>query len=83
MMTERTSGLVSVAAKGRMAWMLLLAATLFAFGCGSDSQHSSSTAKYPTGISEDVEQQLKYDARVDSYDTSGDTLTVNVNGRAS
>lgn len=83
MMTERTSDVLCVAVNRRAArlavWMGLLAAALFAFGCGSDSQHSSSAAKYPTGISEDVEQQLKYDARVDSYDTSGDTLTVNVN----
>jgi hypothetical protein len=83
MMTERTSGLLCAAVNRRAArrasGMVLLAATLFACGCGSDSQHSSSAAKYPTGISEDVELQLKYDARVDSYDTSGDTLTVNVN----
>lgn len=62
-----------------IAWAVALAATLFSFGCGSGSQSSGSAAKYPTGISEDVEQQLKYDARVDSYDSSGDTLTVNVN----
>jgi len=71
MMTERTARLE--------VWMVLLGAILFSFGCGSDSQHSGSAAKYPTGISDNVEQQLKYDARVDSYDTSGDTLTVNVN----
>jgi hypothetical protein len=80
MMTERTSGLVFVAAmKRRAAWMALLAATLFVFGCGSDSQHSSSAAKYPTGISEDIGQQLKYDARVDSFDAEGEDLIVNVN----
>jgi len=95
MMTERTSGLLCVAETPRatapvvrvvtwrvtqpVIWMVLMAATLFAFGCGSDSQHSPSSAKYPTGISGEVEQQLKYDARVDSYDLSSDTLTVNVN----
>jgi hypothetical protein len=81
MMTDRTNGLVCVAAMTprRAAWMLLLAATVFVIGCGSDSHQAGTVTKYPTGISEDVDQQLKYDARVDSYDTSGDTLTVNVN----
>jgi hypothetical protein len=80
MMTERTSGLLCVAAmEHRAAWMVLLAATIFAFGCGSDSQHSSSAAKYPTGISEHIEQQLKYDARVDSFEPDGEDLIVNVN----
>jgi hypothetical protein len=80
MITERTSGLVCVAAMKRgAAWMVLLAATLFAFGCGSDSPHTSTAAKYPTGISEDIGQQLKYDARVDSYEPDGEDLIVNVN----
>jgi hypothetical protein len=83
MTTERRSGFLCVSLNRRPVrlaiWMVLMAATLFAFGCGSDSQHSGSAAKYSTGISENVEKQLKYDARVDSYDTSGDTLTVNVN----
>lgn len=81
-MTETTSGLLSMETAWRttrcLRLIVLIALALLAFGCGSDSQHSGSTAKYPTGISEDVEQQLKYDSRVDSYDTSGDTLTVNV-----
>lgn len=61
------------------AWAIALTAMLFAFGCGSESQHSSSAAKYPTGISEDIAQQLKYDARVDSFDADGEDLVVNVN----
>jgi hypothetical protein len=80
MMKERTSGLVCVAAmKRRAAWMVLLAAVLFAFGCGGDSRQTGSAAKYPTGISEDIGQQLKYDARVDSFDPDGEDLIVNVN----
>ena len=80
MMNERRSGLVSVSAmKRRVAWMVLLAAVLFAFGCGGDSKQTGSAAKYPTGISEDIEQQLKYDARVDSFDPDGEDLIVNVN----
>ena len=82
-MKEKTSCLVPVVSARRVTrslfLMSLMAATVFAFGCGSDSQHSGTATKYPTGVSPDVEQQLKYDARVESYDTSGDTLTVNVN----
>src|SRR5690242_331436 len=62
-----------------IALILILVSATFSFGCGGGSRQTSNAAKYPTGVSEDVEQQLKYDARVDSYDTSGDTLTVNVN----
>ena len=79
-MKERTIGLVCVGAiKRPAAWIVLLAAVLFAFGCGGDSQPTGSAAKYPTGISEDIGQQLKYDARVDSSDTDGEDLVVNVN----
>ena len=53
---------------------------LIMYGCGSDSSQTGATASYPTGISEDVEQQLKYDARVDGFDTGdGDSLVVTVN----
>ena len=65
--------------KGRAAWILLIAATLFAFGCGGESQHTGGAAKYPVGVSEDIGQQLKYDARVDSFDAEGEDLIVNVN----
>jgi hypothetical protein len=63
----------------RASWVLALGSIVFTFGCGSNSNETATAAKYPTGISEDVEQQLKYDARVDSFDTSGDILVVNVN----
>ena len=80
MITERTSGWVRVSALKRWAGsMVLFAAALFAFGCGSDSPQTGSTAKYPTGISEDIEQQLKYDARVDGFEADGEDLIVNVN----
>jgi hypothetical protein len=51
----------------------------FAFGCGSDSHHSSTGANYPVGISDNIDQQLKYDARVDSFEPDGEDLIVNVN----
>jgi hypothetical protein len=53
---------------------------LFANGCGGDATPNSNTAKqYPTGVSEDVEQQLKYDSRVDSFEPDDENLIVNVN----
>ncbi len=80
MITERTSGRVGVAAIKRGAvWAVLLAAMLSAVGCGSDSQQTSTAAKYPAGISEDIDKQLKYDARVDSFEPDGEDLIVNVN----
>lgn len=60
-------------------WATSLVALLLTFGCGSDSHEMGSAANYPAGISEDIEQQLKYDARVESFDTSGEDLIVNVN----
>ena len=61
-------------------WAIALGAMLFAYACGGDSHHTGTAANYPAGISEDIEQQLKYDARVDSFDTgSGEDLIVNVN----
>ena len=79
-MKERIRRLFSPATLIRHAlWAFALCLALFACGCGSDSNQTSSATKYPTGISEDIEQQLKYDARVDSFDVSSDNLVVNVN----
>jgi hypothetical protein len=64
---------------GFWLWVISFAALLFAYACAGGSNQTTSTAKYPTGISDDIEQQLKYDARVDSFDATGDDLTVNVN----
>lgn len=80
-MNERICGAVTRTDLLRYtAWAIALGAMLFAYGCESDSHKTSSAATYPTGISEDIEQQLKYDARVDSFDTGrGEDLIVNVN----
>lgn len=79
-MTERRSGSLNVSALRRWpVCVVLLAAMLSVVGCGSDSQPTSTATKYPAGISEDVEQQLKYDARVDSFEPDGEDLIVNVN----
>jgi len=80
-MNERIGRLVSRMNLLRpAARAILLVALLSTFGCGSDSHEAGSAANYPSGISEDIEQQLKYDARVDSFDTgTSDDLIVNVN----
>jgi outer membrane murein-binding lipoprotein Lpp len=59
---------------------IALGSMLFVNGCGSDATQNSNTAKqYPTGVSEDIDQQLKYDARVDSFEPDGENLIVDVN----
>ena len=79
-MKERIAWVVSWTNLRRPAlWATSLVALLLTFGCASDSHETGSATNYPSGISEDIEQQLKYDARVDSFETSDENLTVNVN----
>lgn len=80
-MNERTGGPIDLRDRLRPALLLIaLGAMLFAYACASESHETGSAANYPSGISEDIEQQLKYDARVESFDaSSGDALIVNVN----
>lgn len=78
-MIERKLGCLCASASRPALLTLSLAAMFFAFGCGGDSQHVSGGANYPTGISDDIGQQLKYDARVDSFEPDGEDLIVNVN----
>ena len=60
--------------------VIALGSMLVVNGCGSDATQNSNTAKqYPTGVSEDIDQQLKYDARVDSFGPDGEDLIVDVN----
>ena len=79
-MKGRTHGLVCLSLSFRMSLVaFVLCSMLLAAGCGSDTHHTGTAAKYPAGISEDIEQQLKYDARVDSFEPEGSNLVVNVN----
>lgn len=79
-MNKRTRSCVCAASVSRLAvWTLSLAVMFFAFGCGSDSHHSNTGANYPAGISNDIGQQLKYDARVESFEPDGEDLIVIVN----
>ncbi|HYP30000.1 MAG TPA: hypothetical protein VE262_25065 [Blastocatellia bacterium] len=62
----------------------LLAVFLFAFitaACGGHHKPPSSTEQFPgaTADSEYLEKMLKFDARVQDYEISGDKLVVNVN----
>ncbi|HWO01328.1 MAG TPA: hypothetical protein VNS63_18860 [Blastocatellia bacterium] len=59
---------------------IALSSMLFVTGCSSDSTPTGNSAnEYPAGVSDDVEKQLKYDARVDSFEADGEDLVVNVN----
>lgn len=79
-MKGRTRGLVRLSKiAGRAFAAIVLGSMLFAYGCGSESHRTGTATKYPAGISEDIEQQLKYDARVDSFEPEGEDLVVNVN----
>ena len=78
-MNDRACRSVRLAVIRPTVLLAVLIATFTAYGCGSDSHQTSTAAKYPTGVSEDIEQQLKYDSRVDSFEASGEDLIVNVN----
>lgn len=79
MMRKKMCSVSGPAIIRRALWTIGLSAMLLAYGCGGDSHKASSAAKYPTGISEDIEKQLGYDARVDSFEPDGENLTVHVN----
>lgn len=79
-MKDRTYGLVHVSAFVRKALCAVaVSSVLFAYGCGGDSHQAGTAEKYPTGISEEIEQQLKYDARVERFEPEGEDLVVEVN----
>jgi hypothetical protein len=61
------------------AWAIALCALISAYGCGGDDSATNTARQYPTGISDDIYKQLKYDARVQDYKEEGGTLVVNVN----
>jgi hypothetical protein len=70
---------VSVTRLRPLIWVLAIGAMLFASACGGDDTATNNTRQYPTGISDDIYKQLKYDARVQDYEEQGNTLIVNVN----
>ena len=71
-------------ASGRLYTLALLGLVLGALlvaSCGGGSEASGIPAPSPTAnvSSDDVEKSLKFDSRVQDFDTDGDKLTVNVN----
>jgi hypothetical protein len=69
----------SVARLRPLIWACALGVALFASACGGDDTSNNNARQYPTGISDDIHKQLKYDARVQDYEERGNTLVVNVN----
>jgi len=54
-------------------------ATLFA-SCGGGTENNASSIVPPANVSnQSIEESLKFDSRVQDFDTDGDKLTVNVN----
>jgi hypothetical protein len=79
-MTGRPKALISISSIIRKTvCCAALGSLLIVYGCGGDSHHSGTAEKYPEGVSEDIGEQLKYDARVDSFSSEGEDLVINVN----
>ncbi len=62
-------------------WMALIALILIAAACGGEHNSGTASNRYPAGsvTEEDMGKTLKFDARVQDYETDGDKLIVNVN----
>jgi hypothetical protein len=59
---------------------IILGSTLLINGCGGDASPEGTSAGYPAGVSEDIEQQLKYDSRVEAFEPDdSENLVVEVN----
>jgi hypothetical protein len=74
------------ALSGRRIWNLLMPSGLMlalAFAvssCGSSPENNTSSIVPPANVSnQSLEETLKFDSRVQDFDTDGDKLTVNVN----
>ena len=59
--------------------VLCLCALIGAWACAGGNSETAQGTRYPTGISDDIQKVLKYDARVQDFDLDGDLLSVNVN----
>ena len=66
----------------RLLWVFPIAALLLAAACGGgESKPAGNLGLYSPGskTDEDVDRELKFDARVQNYAAEGDKLIVNVN----
>ena len=60
-------------------FMILMAVLVLSAACGSEGSKSMPKTSGQNISAEDVERDLKFDARVSDFDTDGDKLMVNVN----
>ena len=60
--------------------IILVMATLLLAACGGEAPKGTTAGMYPPGSKseEDVFNELKFDSRVEDYETDGDKLVVNV-----
>ena len=61
-------------------WVAIIFASVMFIGCGGGGEPAKQQGMYAAGskTEKDLEDMLKADARVESYDLQGDKLTVNV-----
>ena len=63
-----------------LCWAVIIFASVMFIGCGGGHEPAKQPGMYSAGskTEKDLEDMLKADARVDSYDLQGDKLTVNI-----
>ena len=76
-----TGLMISTKRNRTIAWLLLLLLLSFLAACGGDSGQVKPLGLYEAGskTQTDLEDLLKADSRVQSFDINGDTVTVSVN----
>lgn len=82
MNTSSSIGAGSLIKIARVAgWALTMLVMLVAIGCGGEHRNAGSAPQYAAGsvTQEEIERQLRHDARVQDFEPSGDKLIVNVN----
>ncbi|HWP41710.1 MAG TPA: hypothetical protein VNO14_00645 [Blastocatellia bacterium] len=64
-----------------LVWILVICVMLVSLACGGERHLSSNAPEYPAGSvsQQDIERNLKHDARVEGFEVDGDKLIVNVN----
>lgn len=69
------------ATRNSAGFILMIAMIVAATACGGGSHPNVSTSQFPGGTAdaEQLDRMLKFDARVNDYELSGDRLVVNVN----
>jgi len=59
--------------------LVSLASILALAACSGGGSEPAKATKYPVGFSDDIEKLLKFDARVQDFESDGNTLVFNVN----